>query len=42
MGGGQPQNFWRLSFADIGYQMLPLATSHWVGDNREFNVLGTF
>ena len=42
MGEGKSQNFWRLSFADIGYPLLPLATSQWVGDNREFNVLGIF
>ena len=25
-----------------GYQLLPLATSQYVGDNKEFDVLGAF
>ena len=29
-------------FAELGYQLLALATSHLVGDNREFKVLGIF
>ena len=36
------RTFKDLSFAELGYQLLPIATSHLVGDNREFKVLGIF
>ena len=31
-----------LSLSVLGYQLLPLATSYLVGDNREFDVSGIF
>ena len=31
-----------LSLSAHGYQLLPLATSYLVGNNREFNVSGIF
>ena len=30
------------SLSAHGYQLLPLATSQYVGDNQEFDVLGIF
>ena len=30
------------SLSAHGYQLLPLATSQYVGDNKEFDVLGIF
>ena len=30
------------SLSGLGYQLLPLATSQYVGDNRKFDVSGTF
>ena len=30
------------SFSAYGYQLLPLATSHLVGNNREFDASGLF
>ena len=30
------------SLSAYGYQLLPIATSYLVGDNRDFDVLGIF
>ena len=38
MGGGYPENFEVLSLGILSYHQLPLATTHVVHDNREFEV----
>ena len=37
VGGGKLQNIEDLSLVILGYQLLPLATSKLMGDNKEFN-----
>ena len=42
MCGGEHITIEDPSLSVHGYQLLPLATSQSVGDNREFDVLGIF
>ena len=41
MGGGSFQNFELSSLAIFGYHWLSIATTHFVGNNRDFKVFYT-